>query len=511
MDTNQMITSKELLGQTGLSRATLNNYIKLGILPRPLVRNPGPGVKGIKQIGFFPVSVLDRLKLVKRYKRQGGTMEEIARKLQENAPVFDFQLKKDELTEARNKDTSAIGPSPASGRPGLTLTIEDMSFPSFLVNHNFEIEWINPLAEEHIFNRPVSKISELEARNIFKLFFSWEFSSHLKNWQNVIASHFSFVKSRLPKNHLRNLYQGISDSEIRFLETLYDDETLVSGESPHSTTLQLVKKDGTLAPYQVHSMYFREGIFFAYVPVNAMVNDVMEMLSQRGKIITELLKHRMPSLVSLCVLVADLQNSVKISAELLPEEYFELINQLWKNLQGTFDKYDGIYGKHAGDGMLYYFIKKPSTSYIMNAMCCALEIKKKMKEFNHEWKRRKGWLNDLFINIGVNEGQEFFGAVSSSSHIEFTALGDSINYAGRLSDFARFGSIWTTKNVISKLRHEDMSHIRFGVYRTQNDREIFIENSFSRVIDLLGKDVQKSSKFMDIATVPVTEVIEGKC
>ena len=58
----------------------------------------------------------------------------------------------------------------------------------------------------------------------------------------------------------------------------------------------------------------------------------------------------MPSLVSLCVLVADLQDSVKIGAELPPAEYFELINRLWKTLAGSFQKYHGIYGKHAGDG-----------------------------------------------------------------------------------------------------------------------------------------------------------------
>ena len=34
----QFITSKEVLSKTGISRATLNNYIKIGILPRPVVK-----------------------------------------------------------------------------------------------------------------------------------------------------------------------------------------------------------------------------------------------------------------------------------------------------------------------------------------------------------------------------------------------------------------------------------------------------------------------------------------
>ena len=36
MEKQDMITSKEIIEQTGISRATLNNYIKMGILPKPI-------------------------------------------------------------------------------------------------------------------------------------------------------------------------------------------------------------------------------------------------------------------------------------------------------------------------------------------------------------------------------------------------------------------------------------------------------------------------------------------
>ena len=124
-----------------------------------------------------------------------------------------------------------------------------------------------------------------------------------------------------------------------------------------------------------------------------------------------------------------------------------------------------------------------------------------------EWKIRKGWFNDLYLNVGINEGQEFFGTISSAPNIEFTALGDSVNYAGRLSDLARYGAIWTTKNLINRLSTEDRKKIRFGIKRKDHDREIFIENMFSRVMDMLRHDDPKYSKFMDIATLAVTEIL----
>jgi class 3 adenylate cyclase len=235
----------------------------------------------------------------------------------------------------------------------------------------------------------------------------------------------------------------------------------------------------------------------------------MQILSNRGRVINELLNQRMPSLVSLCVLVADIQDSVRICGELLPEEYFELVNELWKTVGCSFDKYNGIFGKHAGDGILYYFLKRPGNNYIMDSINCALEMREKVREFSSKWKLRKGWMNDIYLNTAINEGQEFFGAIHSSANVEFTALGDSINYTARLSDFARYGSIWTTKNVISKLSQEERSKIRFGVHRKhEQDHEIFLENSFSRIMDLAQERGRSYSQFVDIATLPITEISE---
>ncbi|MDD4464916.1 MAG: hypothetical protein PHR86_11840, partial [Desulfobacterales bacterium] len=58
-DLYEWISSKEVLAQSNISRATLTNYIKLVILPRPIVKNPGATLKGVKQIGYFPLEVLD--------------------------------------------------------------------------------------------------------------------------------------------------------------------------------------------------------------------------------------------------------------------------------------------------------------------------------------------------------------------------------------------------------------------------------------------------------------------
>src|SRR3990172_10905933 len=76
-----MLSSKYIIDKTGISRATLNNYINLGILSKPVVQNPGDEGGGAKLLGYFPDGSLDRIELVRRLKGEGVTMAESAARI----------------------------------------------------------------------------------------------------------------------------------------------------------------------------------------------------------------------------------------------------------------------------------------------------------------------------------------------------------------------------------------------------------------------------------------------
>jgi len=75
------VTSKEILFKTSISRATLNNYIQAGIIPKPVVKKPDGTQKKIKRIGYFPKTVFERIRIIKSLKREGNSMNEIAKTL----------------------------------------------------------------------------------------------------------------------------------------------------------------------------------------------------------------------------------------------------------------------------------------------------------------------------------------------------------------------------------------------------------------------------------------------
>ncbi len=279
-----LISSKEILEKTGVSRATLNNYIKMGIIPRPIVRKSIEGFKNIKNLGYFPRSTLERIEKVKRLKKRGNSMRVITRMLnevkkhvQEEEEIRPHARYEDEIQEIKK-----IRPKNEMYEEKLKLTIEEIPFPAYLINFDFEIVWINNEAEERILNQKVGHIEDAESRNIFKLLFKWEFHCHVQNWKDLIAYHISFAKFKFSKIWLARLYKGISSQEVDLLEKIYDDpSSIYPDQLIKDTHINLLREDGSTEQYRVYSIFFREGIFFAYVPADELSRGINRRLFLR--------------------------------------------------------------------------------------------------------------------------------------------------------------------------------------------------------------------------------------
>lgn len=79
-----MISSKALLKLTGISRATLNNYIKNGLLPKPVIRTGDKTDSVSSRLGFFPESAIKTIEHVQILKDSSMTMKDIIGQLAVN-------------------------------------------------------------------------------------------------------------------------------------------------------------------------------------------------------------------------------------------------------------------------------------------------------------------------------------------------------------------------------------------------------------------------------------------
>ncbi|MBY0575196.1 MAG: hypothetical protein K2P67_01160 [Gallionellaceae bacterium] len=532
-----MLTSSEVMQAANISRATLNNYIAQGLLPRPLVKSPEPGASTqAHQIGYFPDEVLMRLKRIQQLKKNGYAMAEIARQLEldvsevsaealdatpttsiESAvqpPKGDAKMTSTnhaiplEFT-AQPVATDYSAAAPAAKPSLLRLTVDHIPYPAYMVNYNFEITWYNEQARIELLGEFGHLPADIKNHNALVYLLKGRLGKNITNREELIQFHLRLCKGRLSRNDLMGVLTGQADTQ-----PMQAREPLAKS-SANGTLVQLPltlhSENGDMARYNVHVSYFREGLLLVYLPSQTDSDTLLGLLERRDEVIRNLLKKRLPVLTDVAVLVADLQSSVRICNELPPEEYFELINQIWSTMEPIFRKYYGTHGKHVGDGMVYYFLPQPDCSYTFNALVCAQEIKAAMRRISKEWQLRKNWLNELYLNTGLNEGQEWLGVFHVESKVEFTVLGDTINHAARLSDFARGGAIWATKNLLGKLPEKERQRVQFGIRRQDAEgREMLVGASYSRIAELANLNAPHNGRLSDIAALPVTEIMEIK-
>ena len=500
-----MLSSKDIIEKTGISRATLNNYINLGILSKPVVQNPGDQGGGAKLLGYFPDGSLDRIKLVRRLKGEGLTMAEIAARIgaQSDPAGSRETLAEGDVAPAPPPSVLPLDPE----RRVLQLSIDDIPHPSYMVNYNFEVTWYNDLARKRLLGDFKTLPPGTEARNVFMMLLTGSAGRVADYRADLLRMHLSIAKDRLSKASIMGACRDLSGENAALMDTLYNEAEAFRGQAIVELPLEMRDQPEDAELWRVYATYFREGILLVYVPGGSASSGLLDFLSRRDVVIRNLLRRRLPVLTQLAVLVADLQNSVKICSELPPEEYFELINEIWSLMGPIFRKYYGTHGKHVGDGMVYYFFPQPDSSYIFNALACAQEVKLAMKKISKNWQLRKNWFNELYLNIGLQEGQEWLGTFQSATNVEFAVLGDTINHAARLSDFARFGTVWATKNLISKLTPEERARVEFGINRrNEGDHEHFVASSYSQLGSLVNLDSERYEKLRVIATLPITEV-----
>src|SRR5688572_19334277 len=209
-----MISSKELLEKTGISRATLNNYISSGLLSKPLVQQVTGESSGPKLLGYFPDSALERIELIQQLKREGLSMGEIiARFGAEKSPVGE-----DERPPAAEEPAPpAERPSPSGGPRPLHLTIDELSYPAYMVNHSFELTWYNDAARERFLGRFDTLPPNSEARNLFLLLLQASHGKSAAYQSELLRPHLSFAKDRLTKATLLSACRTLDPERVTLL------------------------------------------------------------------------------------------------------------------------------------------------------------------------------------------------------------------------------------------------------------------------------------------------------
>ena len=522
------------MAQAGISRATLNNYIGLGLLSKPVLRSSDPS--GARVLGYFPDDTLQRISRIQNLKRQGWSMTRIAAELLgatppppplEQGTAVATSVPVADPAEVPGTDrVPAIpsvrgvaaapevsllpGRSPTGTGPTLQLSLDEVTHPAYMFSYGFELTWYNDAARREILGDFERLAPGSADRHVLPMVAATCARHPGPSQDDLLRAHVRLVRSRLSKEMLLSTLRGAAIGLQAQVSSLYDEcpaEPARMSSVPAAVAIPLERPDpfGRIQRFQMIATYFREGVLVICTPEDALQETLSQFLSRRDLVIRHLLRKRLPVLTPLAVLVADLQGSTRICSELPPEEYFELINDIWARMDPIFRSRGATHGKHVGDGMVYFFFPQPDSHYAFNAVQCAQEMREEMRRISSRWALRKGWFNELHLNTALHEGTEWLGTFQTTTSIEFAVLGDTINQAARLSEFARHGTVWASKSLIGKLSAEERVHIQYGVpRRNMEGREVFIESTFAQVESLT--EIGPCDKIKDVAQMPVTEI-----
>src|SRR5579871_3588510 len=137
------------------------------------------------------------------------------------------------------------------------------------------------------------------------------------------------------------------------------------------------------------------------------------------------------------VLFADIRGFSTWSECLDPESVVEVMNQFLAKAVEVVFRYGGTLDKFTGDGLMALFgAPLRDSAHAEQAVAAALAIAELAPSITHP-----SLTMPLQVGCGVNSGEMVIGNIGSERRLDYTAMGDVVNVARRLSDEASGGQV----------------------------------------------------------------------
>jgi adenylate cyclase len=195
---------------------------------------------------------------------------------------------------------------------------------------------------------------------------------------------------------------------------------------------------GTYGAWRSHRVHGRVmDLFGRYVP-RAVVNQLMlkpelDALQLGG------------ALREVSVLFADVRGFTTFAEKLPPDQVVQELNRLLREMVECTFEHEGTLDKFIGDAILVLFnapLDQPD--HVARAVRAAMDMQRRLG----------GMSGSLSVGIGLHVGRAVVGNIGTPQRMEYTAIGNTVNIASRLCDYAQGGSVIISQAVADRLSGE---------------------------------------------------------
>lgn len=153
---------------------------------------------------------------------------------------------------------------------------------------------------------------------------------------------------------------------------------------------------------------------------------------------------------TISVLFADMRGFTPLSEILSPEALLELLNQHFALLGQVITQAGGEITNYAGDMVMAVFNgHNDQPDHASRAVLAGLEIQRALKQLETQPLMGLPFIFDF--GVGLNCGEAVVGYLGCDSRLEYTAIGEMVNIASRLSGHAAGGQVLFTRAVYEKV------------------------------------------------------------
>ncbi|MBR6483437.1 MAG: adenylate/guanylate cyclase domain-containing protein [Clostridiales bacterium] len=218
--------------------------------------------------------------------------------------------------------------------------------------------------------------------------------------------------------------------------------------------------------YVTHALWIPVGVFILFV-VSVAVNYFRAAVARQQvtrtferyvapNIVSEILKEGTDALklggnnVDIAVLFVDIRGFTTMSERLSPEEVVFILNRYLTMTSNCVENNEGTLDKFVGDcTMAFWGAPLPQENAVYLAAKTAMDIVKGAAELSAALKEEIG--EELNVGVGVHYGPAVVGNMGSERHMDYTAIGDTVNTSARLEANAPKGTVYISRTVADKL------------------------------------------------------------
>jgi adenylate cyclase len=151
----------------------------------------------------------------------------------------------------------------------------------------------------------------------------------------------------------------------------------------------------------------------------------------------QLTDHHGGAEIGCSLMFADVRGSTKMAQTMRPSAIHGLMDRFFDTAAGVLIDHDAIVDRFVGDQAIGIFV--PALAGPQHA-ARAVEAARALIEATGG----PGSGSWAPIGVGVSTGTAFVGSVGTGSHVDFTAVGDTVNIAARLASAAATGEVLVT-------------------------------------------------------------------